>query len=228
MKSNSFLLRQLWLQQEDFRWIALVWGAAFLIVAAIEAIVCPLLSEEGAIIPIASLLGLVVGPILMVVFGMVRFTTEFGIGLQMGSTRRQMVAAELWLCLCQNAEMLVLELLTILLESTLLPLLRGVPAYLTPEDYVGIAAGLPGWLIPALFFGLLAVEFLGGAMINRFGAKGLWPFWALCICLRWEMQAVQWLWPRLGMALVWGSLALLAVGLFAAAHSLLHRSTAQI
>ena len=39
MKSNSFLLRQLWLQQEDFRWIALVWGAAFLILAAIEAIV---------------------------------------------------------------------------------------------------------------------------------------------------------------------------------------------
>ena len=42
------------------------------------------------------------------------------------------------------------------------------------------------------------------------------------------MQAVQWLWPRLGMALVWGSLLLLAVGVFAAAHSLLHRSTAQI
>lgn len=108
MKSNSFLLRQLWLQQEDFRWIALVWGAAFLILAAIEAIVCPLLSEEGAIIPIASLLGLVIGPILMAVFGVVRFTTEFGIGLQMGATRRQMVAAELWLCLCQNVEMLAL------------------------------------------------------------------------------------------------------------------------
>ena len=77
MKSNSFLLRQLWLQQEDFRWIALVWGAAFLIVAAIEAIVCPLLSEDGALIPMASLFGLVVGPILMAVFGMVRFTTEF-------------------------------------------------------------------------------------------------------------------------------------------------------
>ena len=104
MKSNSFLLRQLWLHQEDFRWIALVWGAAFLILAAIEAIVCPLLSEEGAIIPIASLLGLVIGPILMAVFGVVRFTTEFGIGLQMGATRRQMVAAELWLCLCQNVE----------------------------------------------------------------------------------------------------------------------------
>ena len=42
------------------------------------------------------------------------------------------------------------------------------------------------------------------------------------------MQAVQWLWARLGMALVWGSLLLLAVGVFAAAHSLLHRSTAQI
>lgn len=228
MKSNSFLLRQLWLHQEDFRWIALVWGAAFLILAAIEAIVCPLLSEEGAIIPIASLLGLVVGPILMVVFGVVRFTTEFGIGLQMGATRRQMVAAELWLCLCQNVEMLALELLTVLLESTLLPLLRGVPAYLTPEDYVGIAAGLPGWLIPALFFGLLAAEFLGGAMINRFGAQGLWLVCALCIGLRWAMQAVQWLWARLGMALVWGSLLLLAVGVFAAAHSLLHRSTAQI
>ena len=228
MKSNSFLLRQLWLQQEDFRWIALVWGAAFLILAAIEAIVCPLLSEEGAIIPIASLLGLVIGPILMVVFGVVRFTTEFGIGLQMGATRRQMVAAELWLCLCQNVEMLALELLTVLLESTLLPLLRGVPAYLTPEDYVAIVAALPSWLIPALFFGLLAAEFLGGAMINRFGAKGLWPFWALCIGLRWEMQAVQWLWARLGMALVWGNLLLLAVGVFAAAHSLLHRSTAQI
>mgnify|MGYP007038876273 CR=1 FL=1 len=110
MKSNSFLLRQLWLHQEDFRWTALVWGAAFLILAAIEAIVCPLLSEEGAIIPIASLLGLVVGPILMAAFGGVRFTTEFGIGLQMGATRRQMVAAELWLCLCQNVEMLALEL----------------------------------------------------------------------------------------------------------------------
>ena len=164
----------------------------------------------------------------MVVFGVVRFTTEFGIGLQMGATRRQMVAAELWLCLCQNVEMLALELLTVLLESTLLPLLRGVPAYLTPEDYVVIAAALPGWLIPALFFGLLAAEFLGGAMVNRFGAKGLWPFWALCIGLRWEMQAVQWLWARLGMALVWGSLLLLAVGVFAAAHSLLHRSTAQV
>ena len=228
MKSNSFLLRQLWLQQEDFRWIALVWGAAFLIVAVIEAIVSPLLSEDGALIPMASLFGLVVGPILMVVFGVVRFTTEFGIGLQMGATRRQMVAAELWLCLCQNVEMLALELLTVLLESTLLPLLRGVPAYLTPEDYVAIAATLPGWLIPALFFGLLAAEFLGGAMVNRFGAKGLWPFWALCMGLRWEMQAVQWLWARLGMALVWGNLLLLAVGVFAAAHSLLHRSTAQI
>ena len=65
-------------------------------------------------------------------------------------------------------------------------------------------------------------------MVNRFGAKGLWPVYALCIGLRWAMQAVQWLWPRLGMALVWGSLLLLAVGVFAAAHSLLHRSTAQI
>ena len=46
MKQKPFLLRQLWLQQEDFRWIALVWGAAFLIVAAIETIVCPLLSED--------------------------------------------------------------------------------------------------------------------------------------------------------------------------------------
>ena len=124
--------------------------------------------------------------------------------------------------------MLALELLTVLLESTLLPLLRGVPAYLTPEDYVAIAAALPSWLIPALFFGLLAAEFLGGAMINRFGAKGLWLVCALCIGFRWEMQAVQWLWARLGMALVWGSLLLLAVGVFAAAHSLLHRSTAQI
>ena len=84
------------------------------------------------------------------------------------------------------------------------------------------------WLIPALFFGLLAVEFLGGAMINRFGVKSLWLVWALCIGFQWELQAVQWLWARLGMALVWGSLALLAVGLFAAAHSLLHRSTAQV
>lgn len=228
MKQKPFLLRQLWLQQEDFRWIALVWGAAFLIVAVIEAIVSPLLSEDGALIPMASLFGLVVGPLLMAVFGMVRFTIEFGLGLQMGATRRQMVAAELWLCLCQNVEMLALELLTVLLESTLLPLLRGVPAYLTPEDYVAIAAALPGWLIPALFFGLLAAEFLGGAMVNRFGAKGLWPVYALCIGLRWEMQAVQWLWARLGMALVWGNLLLLVVGVFAAAHSLLHRSTAQI
>ena len=145
MKQKPFLLRQLWLQQEDFRWIALVWGAAFLIVAAIEAIVCPLLSEEGALIPMASLFGLVVGPILMAVFGVVRFTTEFGLGLQMGATRRQMVAAELWLCLCQNAEMLALELLTVLLESTLLPLLRGVPAYLTLTDYRALAAAMPGW-----------------------------------------------------------------------------------
>ena len=144
MKQKPFLLRQLWLQQEDFRWIALVWGAAFLIVAAIEAIVCPLLSEEGALIPMASLFGLVVGPILMAVFGVVRFTTEFGLGLQMGATRRQMVAAELWLCLCQNAEMLALELLTVLLESTLLPLLRGVPAYLTLTDYRALAAAMPG------------------------------------------------------------------------------------
>lgn len=103
-----------------------------------------------------------------------------------------MVAAELWLCLCQNVEMLALELLTVLLESTLLPLLRGVPAYLTPEDYVAIAAALPGWLIPALFFGLLAAEFLGGAMVNRFGAKSLWLVWALCIGFQWELQAVQW------------------------------------
>ena len=151
MKQKPF-----WLQQEDFRWIALVWGAAFLIVAVIEAIVSPLLSEDGALIPMASLFGLTAGPLLMAVFGVVRFTTEFGIGLQMGATRRQMVAAELWLCLCQNVEMLALELLTVLLESTLLPLLRGVPAYLTPEDHVAIAAALPGWLIPALFFGLLA------------------------------------------------------------------------
>ena len=228
MKQKPFLLRQLWLQQEDFRWIALVWGAAFLIVAVIEAIVSPLLSEDGALIPMASLFGLTAGPLLMAVFGVVRFTTEFGLGLQMGATRRQMVAAELWLCLCQNAEMLALELLTVLLESTLLPLLRGVPAYLTLTDYRALAAAMPGWLIPALFFGLLAVEFLGGAMINRFGVKSLWLVWALCIGFQWELQAVQWLWARLGMALVWGSLALLAVGIFAAAHSLLHRSTAQV
>ena len=103
-----------------------------------------------------------------------------------------------------------------------------MPAYLTLTDYRALAAAMPGWLIPALFFGLLAVEFLGGAMINRFGVKSLWLVWALCIGFQWELQAVQWLWVRLGMALVWGSLALLAVGLFAAAHSLLHRSTAQV
>ena len=48
MKQKPFLLRQLWLQQEDFRWIALVWGSLLLLAVGVFAAAHSLLHRSTA------------------------------------------------------------------------------------------------------------------------------------------------------------------------------------
>ena len=77
-----------------------------------------------------------------------------------------MVAAELWLCLCQNVEMLALELLTVLLESALLPLLQEGAAGLTKAVKRGVGGAvcaLAPVLAAALLTDLSPVVFVAAA-----------------------------------------------------------------
>lgn len=216
----KFLKNQLWLQRVDFLQIAAVWCGMFAGVFLLENLVFWWMNR-GALhqtaFPAASLVTLVGGVMVLLIIGWLRFTNEFRIGLQMGATRRQMIAAELWLCLWQNLLGLGLSAVFLWLEvHLLLPALW--PA--VPMD-VDLLATMPLWIWPLLLaLTTLAAPVLG-ALSDLLGRWAMLLWWVPAMMLGRAVDGLVALPPVALHRLLWGGLAVFAAALVWSLHRLL-------
>ncbi|MBQ8647939.1 MAG: hypothetical protein IJ484_07340 [Oscillospiraceae bacterium] len=222
----NFLKKQLWLQKNDFLQIAAVWCGGFALILLLEHLAYLWMNrdaEQLSAYPVASLVMLVAGILVLLIIGWMRFGVEFRMGLQMGATRRQMIAAELWLSLWQNLLGLSLSALFLWLEvRVILPALWPT----VPMD-LDLLAELPLWFWPlALVLTTLAGPVLG-ALSERLGRWAMLLWWLPCVLMRpitdglLDLPAADL--QRLGL----GALAVFAAALVWSLHRLLHTSSAQ-
>ena len=123
------------------------------------------------------------------------FFIEFNLGLSMGATRRQMLAAGLFNSVCLEGALFVVVAALRLLEWAVYTfwLAKSIPGLEAKVDFLGIMLSMPWWGKLLLVVGPVFFGFVFGTLIQRFGRAGFWVLWAaFMICFVLPANALSW------------------------------------
>lgn len=174
----GFLKRQLWLNRGDHKIVlALSAGVGLALEAFILTVT--LVTGEQETILLAGGLTLVIGLFFLAFVFAGHFFIEFDLGLSMGATRRQMLAAGFFNCICLEGLLLLVTAALRALEWGIYAgwLRHSLPGAHAAVDFLGILLGLPLWGKLLLLAGPLLLGFISGVLIQRFGRRGFWVLW---------------------------------------------------
>jgi len=220
-----------------------VLGGVFLLLHIITAIAVRL-SGEGSSLLLSGVLLPITAGILILFVSAAHVAVTFDQALRFGRTRRQALGLTLGVAGFLSLFSMGLAALLAVLERFFAPrfwLWLSGREYIVMDDIppipeIGWSSGeaalrakqlfiedfsLDWWWLPLIALGCMALGVIMGAMVQRFGGKSLWIFWAvwLLVCfapqlLPWKQYTiVDWLFPLLGLfllaALLWSIWSLL-------------------
>lgn len=173
-----FLKGQFWLNHPDHK-IVLALGAGVGLAAEVLTVFMTLYTREPYTVLLGSGITLVLGLFFLTLIFAGHFFIEFDIGLSMGATRRRMLAAGLFNCLCLEGVLLAVTAALRALEWAVYVgwLQKSLPGLLPAVDFLGVLLGLPLWGKLLLLAGPIFLGFVGGVLIQRFGRRGFWVLW---------------------------------------------------
>lgn len=174
----GFLKRQFWLNSGDHK-IVLALSAG--VGLALEAFILTmtLLTGEQETVLLAGGLTFVIGLFFLAFVFAGHFFIEFNLGLSMGATRRQMLAAGFFNCICLEGLLLLVTAALRALEWGVYAgwLRHSLPGMHAAVDFLGILLGLPLWGKLLLLAGPVFLGFVSGVLVQRFGRRGFWVLW---------------------------------------------------
>ncbi|MCI8537067.1 MAG: hypothetical protein HFF18_00165 [Oscillospiraceae bacterium] len=179
MTLGRFLKGKLWLDRGEFLEILACWGAGLLFFEAVGNAIYFFLQrrdDTSSYFPLGPTLLLIFGAFFIVIFVAARFVLYFQLGVQMSVTRRRMLVGE-W-AVTGLGTVLALALIygSFWLDRLLIaPLWGGISA----ED--DLLVFMPWWVWPLVGAASLLLGFVSGALVARFGTKGLWALWGVFV-----------------------------------------------
>lgn len=187
MTRMRFLAEKVRLEGRDFLEILAIWAGGFVGLEVLGNLLNLFLREgEELYVPIAPLLLLIFGAVFLVLLIAVRFTMTFQLGVQMSVTRRRMLLGEWTVSLLETVFTLALIYLAFWIDEWMVsPLWGGM----LPEDH--LLHVIPWWVWPLVGAGTLLLGYVSGALMCRYGPKGLWGVWGAFMALGLLMQFVD-------------------------------------
>ena len=177
MTWTRFLIKKVQLERHDFLEILALWAGGFVGLEVLGNVLNLFVREgETFYVPIAPLLLLIFGGMFLILLVGARFTQTFQMGVQMSVTRRRMLLGEGAVSLLETGFTLLLIFLSFWLDQWLVsPLWGGI----LPEH--NLALLIPWWTWPLVGAGALLLGYVSGALMCRYGLKGLWGVWGVFV-----------------------------------------------
>lgn len=163
----------------------------FLLVHLVVGVITDVTQEDTGLM-FSGILMPIIAAIAAMVAAASQIGVNFTVALQFGQTRRRALGQSLGVAAVQGALAMVLALLLAGIERLFAPplwaALVGADGVLV--NYAGNRSDKPGylflgaafldwWWYPVLLAGGLALGLMIGALLQRYGAKGLWVIWAV-------------------------------------------------
>lgn len=226
----------------DFSLYAAIAGGLFLLGEAVILCVMTIAKPDTGIF-LAGIVLPIVGAFSLFIMSFTNSTVMFDTALRFGRTRRQSLGLVVALLALEGAFVMGLAGLLALAERLLLPglwaKLAGFEGWKlglnmpVPEGSQPVQAALlqiesfvlAWWWYPLLWAAALALGLCFGALIQRFGPKGVWALWAIWMGLCFGPQLLgqnAYLIGQWSIGLIAGVAVLVAAGLVWAVWSLLH------
>lgn len=216
-------------EREDFALGLGLVGGAFVLTHLITAVVMVWLKPDTSVMLSGGILPVVAG-VFTLIATISNLIVTFSLALRFGQTRRRALGLSLGLTAVEAAAAMLLAGLLAWTERGFAPALwRWMAGAETVSVGVQAPAGglfvepiaLAWWWYPVIALGCMAAGLLLGALIQRFGSRGLWGVWAawMAVCilgpqLPWrEHTILDWTFPVLAVfavaALIWSVWSLL-------------------
>ena len=177
MKLSRFLSGSLRLEGLDLLTLLGWWAGGFVLTELLGQVIFLLIRDpEDTYFQIAPLILLILAVFLLVFLVAGRFSQSFSLGIQMGVTRRRMLLAIWLISLLEMAEILLLCALSFWLDRLIFTSLYGP---IMPWDDVFFLIPWWGWLLMAA--APLILGFISGALLARYGIRGFWVLWGICV-----------------------------------------------
>ena len=177
MTMAAFLKGKIRLESRDFLELLAIWAGSFVGLELMGNLMNLFLKEEGDLyLPIGPLILMIIGGFYLLLLVMARFTMTYRLGVQMSVSRRRMLLGEWVVSLLETAVVLLLLYLAFWLDQWLIaPLWGGV----LPEN--NLVQLIPWWVWPLVGAAALLLGYLGGALMCRFGPRGLWGIYGVIL-----------------------------------------------
>lgn len=183
----AFVAANFKLQKSDFGLLALtetgIWAGTLLVMRIVYQFVR---DPDILLIGVPGIAGFAMAVMCSLIASVSRIWLEFVVGVQMGATRRRMIAASLALDLTLGGMMLALAAV---LDRVWQALYAGFAA--ANGEMMGIVGMIPAWgwlvawLLPA------GAGMLGGALVLRYGRRAGWTLYFVFLAICWSPTVLE-------------------------------------